>query len=537
MHLPDVSLREPFDDAAIEGPQPTRSYLVCATPRSGSWLLVDLLRRSGRAGVPREYFRLDDNGRLPDVSLSEFLRSVLRHGTTENGVFGAKVHWPQLVELTRVLAESGRPHRPPLDDVFPAPHHVLLRRANRARQAVSWYRAIRTNEWWQTARAEPTFDQGPDPSSEPADLQKIAELDRLLADYDASWARWFDEAGVAPLEVCYEDLCADTDGVVDAVLEHIGVPALGSAREPRLQQQADELSERWLEQYLASRSNRSRAGAPRSTGAPRSQGVAPTIPAPPLERVLASPRWISSTWPFEHVRADHVFSEELYDAMARHFRMLLDRGPTENATLGFAGGIPGYDATGYNFSPDNYGPFGVFVSRTWIDLMERLFAVSLSGHVLCGLHHHDVGSANGFVHHDLNPGFFADRPDRLGVVVARHTLCSYTTGQSFQPGAQAIETVRGVAMIYFVANPPWRSGDGGETGLYSRADDDVERPAIAIPPRSNSLVLFRCSPRSFHSFISNRRVERNSVIAWYHRPKADVELEHGADAIRPHRRS
>jgi LPS sulfotransferase NodH len=35
---------------------PARSYLICASPRSGSGLLAGVLRSSGVAGSPEEYF-------------------------------------------------------------------------------------------------------------------------------------------------------------------------------------------------------------------------------------------------------------------------------------------------------------------------------------------------------------------------------------------------------------------------------------------------------------------------------------------------
>ncbi|MGZ4261677.1 MAG: Stf0 family sulfotransferase, partial [Solirubrobacteraceae bacterium] len=37
---------------------PTKAYLVCATPRSGSTLLCEMLRETGRAGVPLEHFEI-----------------------------------------------------------------------------------------------------------------------------------------------------------------------------------------------------------------------------------------------------------------------------------------------------------------------------------------------------------------------------------------------------------------------------------------------------------------------------------------------
>ena len=94
-----------------------RSYLVCATPRSGSTLLCEMLAGTGVAGHPREYFEaLRSTGRprqpreyfagvedpsvlalLPASVLAaveegpfeERLRAVLEDGTTPNGVFGS----------------------------------------------------------------------------------------------------------------------------------------------------------------------------------------------------------------------------------------------------------------------------------------------------------------------------------------------------------------------------------------------------------------------------------------------------------------
>src|SRR3954470_5825583 len=48
--------REPFRDPCSAVTLPTRSYLVCATPRSGSTLLCHLLDQTGVAGHPEEYF-------------------------------------------------------------------------------------------------------------------------------------------------------------------------------------------------------------------------------------------------------------------------------------------------------------------------------------------------------------------------------------------------------------------------------------------------------------------------------------------------
>ncbi|MGZ4331338.1 MAG: Stf0 family sulfotransferase, partial [Solirubrobacteraceae bacterium] len=45
--------------------KPVKAYLVCATPRSGSTLLCEMLRETGRAGVPLEHFEILRHSSLP----------------------------------------------------------------------------------------------------------------------------------------------------------------------------------------------------------------------------------------------------------------------------------------------------------------------------------------------------------------------------------------------------------------------------------------------------------------------------------------
>ncbi len=52
-------------DGAHAVTEPTRSYLVCATPRSGSTLLCEALLATGVAGRPREYFEALKETGLP----------------------------------------------------------------------------------------------------------------------------------------------------------------------------------------------------------------------------------------------------------------------------------------------------------------------------------------------------------------------------------------------------------------------------------------------------------------------------------------
>jgi hypothetical protein len=52
-----------------------------------------------------------------------------------------------------------------------------------------------------------------------------------------------------------------------------------------------------------------------------------------------------------------------------------------------------------------------------------------------------------------------------------------------------------------------------------------------VPPINNSMLLFECTPYSYHSFISNRRSVRNCLVMWLHRPKEEVTARWGETVI------
>ncbi|MEV6344795.1 Stf0 family sulfotransferase [Actinoplanes sp. NPDC051851] len=123
----------------------TDAYLVCATPRTGSSLLLGLLESTGVCGHPQSYFRAPDRplwaarwGLAPDHRPAEFLAAARRAGTTPNGVFGAKLMWGALDEV-------------PIDgDV----RYLSLTRDDVVAQAVSWLRADQTGLWYAGGNGE-----------------------------------------------------------------------------------------------------------------------------------------------------------------------------------------------------------------------------------------------------------------------------------------------------------------------------------------------------------------------------------------------
>jgi LPS sulfotransferase NodH len=261
-----------------------RSYLVCATPRSGSTLLCHLLDQTGIAGHPEEYFealRHSGQPRRPHEyfdpdrhaniierlafrempagaahpphplwtveTYDRYLAWALEQGTTPNGVFGAKLMWGYLGDFAELLrgmpGMARRPIPELLDEAFPNLRYVQITRRDKVRQAVSLWKAVQTQAW----RASGDRDR---PKVEPVfSFRAINYLVRLLTAHDASWDAYFLGLGHQPLKVSYEELAEANEPVVRRVLEHLGVDAPGDLGlgGPALEVQADETSERWVE--------------------------------------------------------------------------------------------------------------------------------------------------------------------------------------------------------------------------------------------------------------------------------------------------
>jgi len=250
-------------------------------------------------------------------------------------------------------------------------------------------------------------------------------------------------------------------------------------------------------------------------------------PAPTsLAQVVDNRRWVRRTQPFPHVVAQHVFVPAFYAELEAHFDRIRRTHPEA-----FQRNMPGYDAAGALLDHHRDGPLGVFLSRAWHDLVAGVARVRATGDVSANLHHHEPGGTSGWPHNDLNPGWFPEpAPDPGEVRLSADGDVGYHKGNR-PAGRPARETIRAVSVLFYLANPPWQPGDGGETGLYRSPAD--RQPAATVPPVNNSLVLFECTPYSWHGFVGNRRNPRSSVVMWLHRSKDDVVDRWGEASIVP----
>jgi len=213
-------------------------YAVFSQPRTGSTWLCAHLANLGAFGVPSEY--LNEHRIVPNVTrmfgsadacgpkgafrLVQYIEAIEREHTTPNGCFGTKIQPNQLMVLTKGNRDAAAAFLRRFDAL------IVLSRRDRLGQAVSAAIA-ETTGLWRNDGSEP------DISSVPMDkLLRMTGiyLGRHLA-ADGVMRRLCRAAGRPRLELVYEDMIADPDRTLQAVVQFLGQPdAIGSARDEQV---------------------------------------------------------------------------------------------------------------------------------------------------------------------------------------------------------------------------------------------------------------------------------------------------------------
>lgn len=289
--------------------RPDRSYIVCATPRSGSTLVCHALRETGVAGRPEEYFeslqrsgrprqpheyfhgvedrsildhlgeRTDDQDPLArkplwsQAAYDRYLDWVFEAGTTDNGVFGTKLMWDYFGDFVNLLRSIREYRDLPLADllptVFPNLTFVRVIRANKVRQAVSLWKAVQTASWRHVdTGADDENGDGvtmlPEDTDTPAYRSFVNEhrpplrfhygaiahlLKRTIA-HEAAWDAFFEHVRIRPELVLYENFASDYADSTFNLLDRLGIdPPEKFEIKPRMKSQTDGINDDWARRY------------------------------------------------------------------------------------------------------------------------------------------------------------------------------------------------------------------------------------------------------------------------------------------------
>jgi LPS sulfotransferase NodH len=243
------------------------SYILCATPRSGSTLLCDLLATTGIAGEPDSYFM--DNvdpawagrwglpareGKAKAAHARRFLDAVLKAGRGETPVFGLRLMHRNLGDILAMsdrafpgLATDSARLRAAFGDIL----FVHLARRDRLAQAVSLVKAEQTG-LWHIAQDGTEVERLAPPQPPAYDFDRIAATLSDLEAQNAGWTAWFAAEGITPFPLWYEDLSADPAGAVVRICRALGTPAPDLGRlAPTVAKLADATSADWVRRFHA----------------------------------------------------------------------------------------------------------------------------------------------------------------------------------------------------------------------------------------------------------------------------------------------
>lgn len=249
--------------------RPEQSYILWFTQRVGSTLMAQALEDTGVAGRPREWLNAstaDEVMKKHGAATARGLRDQLwRKATTRNGVLGIKygmvpkLHGDLIALMQSVEPQgTGRSHDA-WNAFFPDCSHCFLTRRDKVRLAVSWWRAIKSEEWHRPNRSDTSVGMAqtnaPGSLIEKYDFHAIRHLvDECSAREDAI-RRQLDAWAIEPLTIVYEDLVAEFEASVRSVLEFLRVPDARAMTipQPAFEALADEINDAWCDRFLADR--------------------------------------------------------------------------------------------------------------------------------------------------------------------------------------------------------------------------------------------------------------------------------------------
>lgn len=233
--------------------KPKRSYTIWFAQRTGSTLLCKALEDTKAAGKPNEWL-----AQCAGIDGFDIDKDLWEKGLTPNGVFGIKFSFYRpcfdnvISMLKKYSLKKGLSSEIDIwNDVFPECRHVFMTRRNKIRMAVSWWRAIQSGLWHKKHGVYPVSVDLSDKYSYDA----INHLYNECSMREAGIQELFDQAGIIPLNIVYEDFIKSFDKTVMDVLSFIDIPVPDDLHiiKPYYGKIADDVSESWVQRFREDR--------------------------------------------------------------------------------------------------------------------------------------------------------------------------------------------------------------------------------------------------------------------------------------------
>ena len=205
----------------------TRTYIICATMRSGSTLLCSLLNQTQCAGAPGEFLRdhLRDGYTISDNEYVSLVRQRLAENASANGVSGVKLMWWNFDALRKrarkaIEVSKSIPDEDALKQVFPNLKFVFITRSDKIGQSISLCRAVKTKVWYEE---EDKQNQKPKTRFPKITNFHIRRNIDFIEECEKSWEDFFKTTSLPVHRVSYENLSLNYTESIPAILTFLGV--------------------------------------------------------------------------------------------------------------------------------------------------------------------------------------------------------------------------------------------------------------------------------------------------------------------------
>lgn len=223
-------------------------------------MLCKTLESTGVAGKPNEWLNHAGEQDLVEFygvsNHAQLQKHLWEIGSTPNQIFGVKFglyqpYFDKLLDTFRKFPDCPQGDHTRAEvwhHAFPNSRHIFMTRRNKVRLAVSWWKAIQTQEWHRKT--------GENPKS--VDLENQYRFDAIhhlfceCSMREAGTQEFFSEAGIVPLNIVYEDFINEYDKTIRNILDFLELDSSNiNISSPNYAQLADEVSDQWAERFRA----------------------------------------------------------------------------------------------------------------------------------------------------------------------------------------------------------------------------------------------------------------------------------------------
>ena len=240
--------------------KPKLSYTIWFSQRTGSTLLCRALQSTGVTGKPSEWLSTSDLlNKYQLDSYVELQQKLWQLGTTANGVFGVKTgacepYFSKIIDVFKQFpgCNSKSNNRVEIwNNAFPNCKHIYMTRRNKVRLAVSWWKAIQSEEWHRESGKLPIAADIKDKYS----YEAISHLFAECSLREAAIQDFLDEGSIAPLTIIYEDFILDYEATIKNIISYLELSDIQnvSIPSPPLEKLADDISEEWVQRFRKER--------------------------------------------------------------------------------------------------------------------------------------------------------------------------------------------------------------------------------------------------------------------------------------------